>query len=89
MSTSYSWLVSLTPDTIYPSCLRCCDHIRVNRSILFKADLVISVIKIVKDKEGRTLSLLCQFNEKYLFNIICLYAEPALGGGGPNWEQFQ
>ena len=43
-------------------------------AILFKADFDISIIKIVKDEEGRTLSLLCQFNEKYLFNIVCLYA---------------
>ena len=43
-------------------------------AILFKANLDISIIKLVKDEEGRTLSLLCQFNEKYLFNIVCLYA---------------
>ena len=43
-------------------------------AILFKAHLDISIIKLVKDDEGRTLSLLCQFNEKYLFNIVCLYA---------------
>ena len=42
-------------------------------AILFKADLDISIIKIVKDEEGRTLSLLCQFNEKYLFNIVCMH----------------
>ena len=41
-------------------------------AILFKADLDISIIKIVKDKERRTLSLLYQFNEKYIFNIVCL-----------------
>ena len=43
-------------------------------AILFKAGLDVSVIKIVKDKDGRTLSLLCQFHEKYLVNIICLHA---------------
>ena len=31
-------------------------------AILFKTDLDILIIKIVKDEEGRTLSLLCQFN---------------------------
>ena len=43
-------------------------------AILFKAGLDVSVIKIVKDKDGRTLSLLCQFHEKHLVNIVCLYA---------------
>ena len=43
-------------------------------AILFKAGLDVSVIKIVKDKNGTTLSLLCQFHEQHLVNIVCLYA---------------
>ena len=52
-------------------------------AILFKAGLDVSVIKIVKDKDGRTLSLLCQFHEKHLVNIVCLYApnNPVARGG--------
>ena len=42
--------------------------------ILFQANLDVSVIEIVKDKERRTLSLLCQFHEKHFVNIVCLYA---------------
>ena len=43
-------------------------------SILFKASLNVPVSKIIKDKEGRTLSLLCQIHEKHFVNVVCLYA---------------
>ena len=43
-------------------------------AILFKASLDVSVIKIIKDKDGRTLSLLCQFNDNMYINIVCVYA---------------
>ena len=51
-------------------------------AILFKAGLDVSIIKIIKDREGRTLSLLCQFHDKYYVNIVSLYApnNPATRG---------
>ena len=42
--------------------------------ILFKQGLNVNVIKTIKDTEGRTLSLLCQFNDDFLVNIVCIYA---------------
>ena len=42
--------------------------------ILFKQGLNVNVIKTIKDTEGRTLSLLCQFNAYFLVNIVCIYA---------------
>ena len=42
--------------------------------ILFKEGLNVNVIKTIKDNEGRTLSLLCQFNDNFLVNIVCIYA---------------
>ena len=42
--------------------------------ILFKEGLNVNVIKTIKDTEGRTLSLLCQFNDNFLANIVCIYA---------------
>ena len=33
--------------------------------ILFKEGLNVNVIKTIKDNEGRTLSLLCQFNDNF------------------------
>ena len=43
-------------------------------AIFFKASLDVSIIKITKDKEGRTLSLLCQFYDKHCGKVVCLYA---------------
>ena len=43
-------------------------------AILFKSSLDVSIIKITKDKDGRTLSLLCQFYDKHYVNVVCLYA---------------
>ena len=43
-------------------------------AILFKASLDVSIIIIIKDEDGRTLSLLCQFHDKHYVNIVCLYA---------------
>ena len=42
--------------------------------ILFKQGLNVNVIKTIKDTDGRTLSLLCQFNVDFLVNNVCLYA---------------